>query len=55
METIELDSKKVAWLLAIPISEAERSFAINNGSNKLEDLFEKHQIDIYDLDRSSIV
>jgi antitoxin YqcF len=49
------DGQKVAWLLAVPISKAEREFAQINGPEKLEDLFSKKDIDIYDLNRPSVV
>ena len=55
LETLDFDSKKVAWLLAVPISEGEHAYARENGSNALEALFEDRQIDIFDLDRESVV
>jgi antitoxin YqcF len=55
LQTQEFSTKKVAWLLAVPISEKERNFVAENGSDALESLFEKRQIDIFDLDRKSIV
>jgi hypothetical protein len=53
LKTIELSDKKVAWLLAVPISEKERLYAKDKGEDALESLFEKEQIDIYDLNRKS--
>jgi hypothetical protein len=53
LKTIDLEEKKVTWLLAIPISEAERAFANDNGSEKLEDLFVERQIDVFNLCRPS--
>lgn len=50
-----VDSLTVAWLLAVPISESEREYAVQNGWDKLEELFVERQIDIFDLDRSSEV
>tara|TARA_Y100000588_G_C14278426_1_gene935658 strand:+ start:7128 stop:7709 length:582 start_codon:yes stop_codon:yes gene_type:complete len=55
LETLELPNKTVAWLLLIPISEAEYQYAQAESSSKLEELFEEHQIDIYDINRPSIV
>ena len=55
LETLELPSKKVAWLLLIPISEEEYQYAQVESSSKLEELFEEYQIDIYDIDRPSVV
>jgi hypothetical protein len=54
-ETLRLSTKTVAWLLVVPISDAERSFAESQGSEALEGLFEQRSIDIYDLDRPSIL
>lgn len=55
LRTLDLPDKKVAWLLVIPISEAERQYAAEKGEGALETLFEEHQIDIFDLNRSSIL
>ncbi|WGV58805.1 suppressor of fused domain protein [Brevibacillus brevis] len=55
LQTIDLQDKKVAWLLAVPISEIEYLFAEQHGSNKLEDLFEQKQIDIFDIERKSVL
>ena len=54
-ETLEFDSKCVAWLLAVPISEAEFKYAQENGSEMLQALFQERQINIYDLNRESVV
>jgi hypothetical protein len=55
LQTLHTEQTKVAWLLAIPISEGELRFAQSKGVPALEDLFEKHQIDIFDLHRPSVV
>ena len=55
LETLDLETKKVAWLMAVPISEAERQYKEANGADALEDLFEEHQVDILDLTRKSVV
>jgi len=47
--------KTVAWLQAIPVSEAEANYAEEKGLDALEELFEKHEVDITDLDRESVV
>jgi hypothetical protein len=54
LTTLELEGKTVAWLLGVPISDGERSFAEENGGDALEALFEEHQIDIFDLTRPSV-
>lgn len=55
LETISIEDKTIAWLLAIPISDEEKKFAEEKGSETLEDLFEKKQIDVYDLERRSVI
>lgn len=55
LQTTQYEGKTVTWLLAIPISENERLYAKDNGSDALESLFQEHQIDIYDLSRHSIL
>jgi hypothetical protein len=55
LQTINLNSRNVAWLLAIPISQEELHMAELEGVPMLEDHFEKHQIDIFNLERLSVV
>jgi hypothetical protein len=50
-----IGDRKVAWLLAVPISKAESEFAQSNGPAKLEALFVEKDIDIYNLNRASVV
>ncbi|WP_422773617.1 suppressor of fused domain protein [Plantactinospora sp. WMMC1484] len=47
--------KTVAWLLAVPVSEAEADHAEQHGPDALEELFERHEIDITDPERASVV
>jgi hypothetical protein len=54
-ETLHFPDKIVAWLLAVPISDAEYHYARINGSEKLEAIFVEKQINIYDLERASIL
>lgn len=54
-KTIEFETKTVAWLMVIPISEADYSFADMEGSDKLEDLFVEKKIDIFNIERPSVV
>jgi hypothetical protein len=54
LKSRDFGPKTVSWLLAIPISEAEARYCDEHGGSALEDLFEKHQIDIYNLYRSSV-
>ncbi|SES45110.1 suppressor of fused domain protein [Psychrobacillus sp. OK032] len=53
LQSIDFPDKKVTWLLAVPISTKEYLYAEKEGTEALEDLFEKKQIDIFDLRRKS--
>ncbi|MDR6553466.1 suppressor of fused domain protein [Paenibacillus qinlingensis] len=55
LKNIDFPEKKVTWLLAIPISEKEYRFAKENGTDKLEDLFESNEIDIFNIERKSVL
>jgi antitoxin YqcF len=52
--TLELPNRTVAWLLVVPISDSELTYADTHGSDALEDLFERKQIDIFDIDRAPV-
>lgn len=54
LKTLDLGKKKVSFLLAAPISEAEYVFAQQKGSDLLEEVFERTNIDIFDLNRKSV-
>jgi antitoxin YqcF len=53
--TLQLPTKWVGWLMALPISDAELKFYNETESGELESRFEEKQIDVYDLKRSSIL
>ncbi|KQV56778.1 MULTISPECIES: suppressor of fused domain protein [unclassified Caulobacter] len=55
LETQTFPAKTVAWLQVLPISDPERDYALANGPEALEDLFEEHQIDVFDIDRPSVL
>ena len=55
LNSIEFLDRKVTWLLAVPISTKEWLFAEKEGTEALEDLFEKNDIDIFDIRRNSII
>jgi hypothetical protein len=55
LKTLDCGSIRVSWLLAVPISESERSYLIQRGLSALEDLLEEHEVDIFDLNRSPVV
>jgi len=43
------------FLLAIPISDAELQYKNQNGLSALESIFEEKNVDIFDLDRASVL
>lgn len=55
LQTQFFPAKTVAWLQVLPISDAERDYALANGAEALEDRFEEHQIDVFDIDRPSVL
>ena len=46
---------KVAWLMAIPVSDAEMAYADKHGVEALEDLLEEKDVDVADLWRKSVI
>jgi hypothetical protein len=55
LKHLDLEDRKVVWLLAVPISEPEFLFAQEKGTSALEDLFEHKKIDVFDIERKSIL
>ncbi len=55
LEHLKLDSKKVTFLLCLPISEEELQYKLKYGDEALETLFEDNEIDVYDLNRASVL
>ncbi|MEO0826951.1 MAG: suppressor of fused domain protein [Cyanobacteria bacterium J06635_15] len=55
LSVIEMTTKKVTFLLCVPISENERRYAVENSSSDLEKIFERENIDIFDLRRKSVI
>jgi hypothetical protein len=53
--SIVVDYKTVAWLLAVPISDAEAELRAEQGSDALETRFEEAEIDIFNPSRPSVV
>ncbi|MCL2489893.1 MAG: suppressor of fused domain protein [Propionibacteriaceae bacterium] len=51
---MQIGDCEVTWLQAIPISDAELEIRKERGEDKLTDLFERAQIDVYDLNRPSV-
>jgi hypothetical protein len=54
-KTLDCDGLQIAWLMMVPIAESERRFASYEGAATLTALFEREQIDVFDLERSAIV
>ena len=55
LKTLDCGTKKVSWLMAIPISEAEYAYLKEHGDHALERLLEKQQTDFSNPDRASVV
>lgn len=55
LKNIDFSNKKVTWLLAVPISTKEFLYAEQEGIEALEDLLEQNEIDIFDIERKSIL
>jgi hypothetical protein len=55
LKTLRLEDRTVAWLLAVPISQAEMEFADREGAEKLEEVFEREDVDVFDTQRKSAV
>lgn len=55
LNNIETTNKVITWLMLVPISDKEFEFLRRNGSDKLEDIFESKNIDIFDIYRKSIL
>ncbi|WP_300675962.1 suppressor of fused domain protein [Nocardioides sp.] len=52
---LEDDEAVVLFLQGVPISDAELQFAEEHGTEALEDRFVEAQIDVFDLNRPSVV
>jgi hypothetical protein len=55
LRATQLETKKVAWLLAFPISQSELELLKEKGRDALEAEFQKHNIDIFDLCREPVI
>lgn len=45
----------ITWLMAIPIADSEIEYARLHGTDRLEELFVEHQIDVFDIGRAPVV
>jgi hypothetical protein len=55
LESRALSGRTVAWLMGVPITDAERRYAGEHGAEALEDRFERDDPDLIDLWRPSVV
>jgi antitoxin YqcF len=55
LTTAELPGKTVAWLLVMPVSDAELEYARSAGAGALSDIFKREQIDFFNLERPSVL
>lgn len=55
LDQLQLGSKKVAFLLMIPCSDAEVHYKLQHGDDAFEQLLQDNDIDIYDLNRKSVI
>ncbi len=55
LEDFQVNNEPVFFLLAIPISDKELIYKNEKGVEELENLFEKKGINIFDLNRKSVV
>jgi hypothetical protein len=55
LSTLDVVTRKVSWLLAMPISESERVFLRENGEESFEHILEEAHVDISDLSRDPVV
>lgn len=54
-ETLHLEGRTITWLMAVPISESEMSYAERLSPDALSSLFESQQIDIFDINREPVI
>jgi hypothetical protein len=52
---LTVGDRRIEWLQAVPISEAERAFAEADGAEALEEKLLEADIDVTDLDRASVI
>lgn len=55
LKNIETSEGIVTFLMAIPISDSEKDYAMENGSEALEKLLEEKKVDIFDYNRQPVV
>lgn len=55
LETLKAPGRAIAWLFAVPISDGELALVESGGATALQDLLEKHDVDVGDILRASVV
>lgn len=55
LNKLMVDDQAVHCLLMLPISDSEKQYLESHGIDSLENLFNESQIDIYDINRPSVV
>lgn len=55
LEEFSINEVNINFLLAIPISNNELEYLTQYGKDALEDLFEQKNIDIFDIERKSVI
>lgn len=54
LSDIQSENNHITWLMPIPISDSEMNYLEKEGLDALEDMFEQNDIDVFDLERSSV-
>ena len=53
---LNLEEKTVNWLFMLPVSQKELEYKLSYGTEKLEErLFQEDNIDVFDIERKSIL
>lgn len=55
LSSLDLGTKRVSWLMLVPISDRERTLAESDGPEVLVKLLEEKEVDVFDLDRKSAI
>lgn len=53
--SLDINGKTLTWLQIIPISDAEYQYALEHGSNALDELLVLNYVSILNLNRPSVI
>jgi len=53
--TLDLGLRQAAWIMAVPVTDAELRLFSESESGELQEQFEARKVDLYDLTRPSVV